>query len=267
MSIGFRASSNSGASNVAAATVTATKPTGTTSTDALFLEIFEGRIGNSTLGAYSPPAGWTRVGAQVTATPGAGGDTAGVSVFWAAGDVASLAFTRTGTVDFAGWQCVALTGVNLATPVDATATGNSSLASTSLVTNEVTVATAGAWHLIPAVDWNAATLTATGFTTLANYVVRFLYNTTAKSIGGTGSVTLNSGGVPSGEILLAQPFAVRPAGAGGGGGLNLNLLDVDTQDLDGGFARRGRVYSFPRQLSPRFERAAGLWVPSRRIAA
>lgn len=213
MAIGFIGSSNSGAGNVAAATVTVSAPADVVSTDVLILSMMEGRNGTTAIGSYAPPTGWTRIGSQVQTTSF---DRSGLECYVAQANVANFGFTRSGTIDYAGWRCAAFSGVDLTTPIDVTGTGVASANTGLVVAGALTIVTDQAWHLIGAVDWNAATTTATGFNVLSNYDARFLYNTTPKSTGSTGNVTVNSSNGANGQMLLVLPFALRPAGAGGG---------------------------------------------------
>jgi hypothetical protein len=214
MAIGFRASSNSGASNVAAATVTITLPAGTLATDIVVVNFAYADATKGSLGSWSPPAGWTAVAPAATPITGSIQDVS-EQAFWALGSVASLVFARTGIVDFCGWTCGAFTGVDNTTPIDATGTDNGGLGNSALVVNAVTVVTDQSWELIGFTNNDGGATTATGFTVVSNYVSRLLYNTTPKSVGSTGTVSVNVGG-SSGNAKVARPFALRPAGAGGG---------------------------------------------------
>jgi hypothetical protein len=130
--------------------------------------------------------------------------------------VANLSFTiDSGTGDM-GWVCAAYTGVDNTTPIDATGTTGTNTNSGTIVANLVTVATANAWELIASIAWQSGAWSATGFTSAdngsaANQQAVILYNTTPKSTGSTGTVTVTNAGTASGQHLIAIPFALRPA--------------------------------------------------------
>jgi hypothetical protein len=218
VAIGVNASVTSGDIASLTATTTITKPTGTASTDVLIVVFGTDFGGSGPAATVTAPAGWAAVNAAFTVTNGNGN--VRLTVFWAPGSVANLGFTNslTGSSHQEGWICVGFTGVDVTTPIDATAATNSSINSTTLTTNAVTVATAGAWHCIPTVDWlgSAADLGAPGFTRQQNASGQanstLLYNTTAKSAGSTGTVVVTSANAASGQIIEAMPFALRPAG-------------------------------------------------------
>jgi hypothetical protein len=119
---------------------------------------------------YTAPAGWTAIATQV------GDATIRGSCWWALGTN-----TNSGTI----------------------------------VANLVTVATANAWELIASIAWQSGAWSATGFTSAdngsaANQQAVILYNTTPKSTGSTGTVTVTNAGTASGQHLIAIPFALRP---------------------------------------------------------
>lgn len=212
MAIGFRASSNSGASNVSAATVAITLPAGVQATDIVVVTFAYANTTKGSLGSWSPPSGWAAAAPAATPIANSTQDASEQS-FWALGSVANLTFTRVGTVDFLGWTCAAFTGVDNTTPIDATGTDNGGTGSSALVVNAVTVVTDQAWELIGFTNNDGGATTATGFAVVANYVSRLLYNTTPKSVGSTGTVSVSVGG-SSGNLKVARPFALRPAGSG-----------------------------------------------------
>jgi hypothetical protein len=213
MAIASRAASSGDI--VGTSTVTLTKPTGTAATDVLVVSFVGAGPGGP--GTVTPPAGWTAIASNVGS-----GDVRG-ACYWALGSVTALAFTRSVAGD-TGWACVAFTGVDNTTPIDATGTTSTVSAATTITANAVTVVTSNSWHLIAFGAFNAGTATATGFTVAgnggagANQPGDLLYNTTPKSTGSTGTVSCARSGVATGQILTAIPFALRPAGAAGGGG-------------------------------------------------
>jgi hypothetical protein len=191
------------------ATLAPAKPTGTVSTDVLILAMCVSNNGSAT-GSYTAPSGWTSVG-NVTST----GNVIRVDVWWALGSVASTTFTKSGTVNAYGLVMAAFAGVDNTTPIDATGTANSNTGSATLTVNAVTIVTDQAWELIGTSDWNGGTFSATGFTVSASATTgeetALLYNTTPKSTGSTGTVTLNDSASASAQSLCAVPFALRPA--------------------------------------------------------
>lgn len=203
---------NSSGSVAAPATLNVTKPSGGTpgATDILILTIGGGA--SAIIGSYTAPAGWTSIG---TTNTNNGGNRTYVQTWWALGNVALLGFTKSGTVTDCGWVMVNFAGVDTSTPIDATATPNSSTAATTLVTNAVTIVTSQAWHLIGVSDWLGGAYSASGFTVAAspstNEQAGTLYNTTPKSVGSTGTVTVTAGAVSTGQSILGVPFALRPA--------------------------------------------------------
>lgn len=221
MAIGFRAFSSGDVHNPnagAAGNVVLSKPTGFASTDILIASFGGGRGTASSWLAVTAPAGWTRVGAaQVQGTVTA--QSVGLDVFWALGSVASVTFTNAafgGTYDL-GWVCLAFTGVDNTTPIDATGTGNAATGAASITSNAVTVVTSQAWHAAGLASWIGGTWSATGFTLKQNAGVNedasAAYNVTPKSVGSTGTVSFSTTGGATGQILCAQPFALRPSGA------------------------------------------------------
>jgi hypothetical protein len=220
MAIGVNASISSGDVASTGGATSVTKPAGTANTDVLIL-VFGVDALSATPGTVTAPAGWTAINTTFLVTNGT--SNVRLAAFWALGSVANLSFTNSATGQQQGWVCVGFTGVDNATPIDAVAATNSSSSATTLVTNAVTVATANAWHCIPAADWNgsAADLSAPSFTrqqnASANANATLLYNTTPKSAGSTGTVTVTSVNSATGQVILAMPFALRPDTGGGGG--------------------------------------------------
>jgi hypothetical protein len=191
-------------------TKTLTKPTGSTSATDILLCTWSSweSTGTSTL---STPAGWTLIAVV---------DTGSVRswTFWALGNVAATGFAWVaggGGTDL-GWVCLGFTGVDLTTPIDATGTTSTNTGANSITANAVTIATANAWHLIAGADNLDGVMSATGFTVKDNgstlhMRASLLYNTTPKSTGSTGTVTVNNSAAASGQELAAVPFALRPA--------------------------------------------------------
>jgi hypothetical protein len=212
----FRASSSGDLASVTA-TTTITKPAGTASTDVLVVT-FGTDIGGIAAAIVTAPSGWTAINTALAVTNG--NSNVRLAAFWALGGVANLVFNNSATTDQEGWICVGFTGVDNTTPIDATAAPNSSSSATTLTTNAVTVATSGAWHCIPCIDWNgsATDMSAPGFTTKQNASAQanatLLYNATSKPAGSTGTVVVTSVSSATGQIIAAMPFALRPAGAG-----------------------------------------------------
>jgi hypothetical protein len=79
------------------------------------------------------------------------------------------------------------------------------------------VATDQAWHVIGFGSWLGGINSAPGFTVAQNAVPAtnedstLLYNTTPKSVGSTGTVTVTSSSGSAGQVLVGIPFALRPA--------------------------------------------------------
>jgi hypothetical protein len=194
------------------ATLNVTKPTGITpgSTDRLVL--VTGCGDPSAAGSYTAPAGWTSIGSVLNA--GTASQHISVQAWHAAGDVANLAFTKSGSATDVGWVMLCFSGVDTTTPIDATGTANSNTGAATLTTNAVTIATDQAWHCIAFADWLSGTFSATGFTNaespLTNESAALLYNTTPKSTGSTGTVVVTSSAASSGQVLAGVPFALRP---------------------------------------------------------
>lgn len=210
MAIGFRQSSTGEYRSPAttAGALAVTKPTGTSSTDVVVCAW--GFRGNTSVSA---PVGWTPI------ATGAGSATFRSSAYWALGSVASFGFTAAASGLDWGYACAAFTGVDNTTPIDATGTTSVSSESLSLTANAVTVVTDQSWEVIAGIGpWNAATITATGFTVVsfaANYQQSaILYNTTPVGTGSTGTVAISVSGSATGQVLVAIPLALRPASTG-----------------------------------------------------
>lgn len=198
------------------ATLNVTKPTGGTpgALDILILCIGSGFAG--TVGSYSAPAGWTLIGQLLNQANGTGHISQ--QLWWATGNVANLGFTISGAMTSLGWVMACFSGCDSASPIDATGTPNSRITDgTTLVTNAVTVVTDQAWHAIGFGSWLGGTNSAPGFTVAQNAVPAsnedstILYNTTPKSVGSTGTVTVTSSAGSAGQVLVGIPFALRPS--------------------------------------------------------
>ena len=141
-----------------------------------------------------------------------------LAYFWALGNIANLTFTKSGNVSALGWACSAFTGVDNATPIDAIGTATNTISSTTVTVGTVSVATNNAWHLVAACEAaKSATLSATSFTIAesgnTNEHAALLYNTTPKSVGATGTVTVTSTDGTGGQTLIGFAFAIRPDAA------------------------------------------------------
>jgi hypothetical protein len=201
------------------ATTTITLPTGTTATDIVIAIFATDSGGNNAQRTVANPAGWTNIFTEFVA-----GATNGVSLHgaWALGNVASKTFTNGASGLQQGVIVVGFTGVDNTTPIDATGATNSSTGATTDTANAVTIATDQAWHLIAFASWLGATNSAPSFTAIQNVAsppatnadATLLYNTTPKATGSTGTVVVTSSASATGQILLAAPFALRPAAGG-----------------------------------------------------
>lgn len=217
MAIGFRQSSSADIGSVPA-TTTITKPTGTASTDVLVVVFGNDRSGTP-VNATTAPAGWTGIFTTVTGT--GGGNTITLDGWWALGSVANLGFANnhTGVALQQGWVCLAFTGVDTTTPVDATGTTNSGTGASSITANAVTPATTGAVKVIALISWLAGTWSFTGGTLKQNAGTNADascgYDLTALPAGvSTGTTVCSTTGGSTGQILCAAPFALKPAGGG-----------------------------------------------------
>jgi hypothetical protein len=217
MAIGVNANISSGDIASTTGTTTITLPTGTNSDDVLVV-VIANDFGAVTAQSTTGPSGWTSIFSGFTVTSGS--NHIQLNAFWALGSVANLGFTnsQTGGNYQQGWVCLGFTGVDNTTPIDATSGSNdSNTGASSLTVSSVTVATDQAWELIAFNDWlGKVAFTASGFAeknnAAANASVALLYNTTPKSTGATGTVSVaNSDGTSGGEILAGSSFALRPS--------------------------------------------------------
>jgi hypothetical protein len=213
VAIAFRSSSSGDVDGSAGiGGVTITKPSGFASTDILVLTISaRGSVG---LGAITltAPAGWTAIATPVNTNDGT--NRLQLWGYVALGNVASLNFTSgSATLMNMGWSCAAFTGADNTTPVDAAGTPNSGTVPD--VANSVTVVTANSWHILCAADLNNHDVSAGSFTAANNSPASFaacavLYNTSPKSAGATGTVSVGIGVSDPADIVAAVPFALRP---------------------------------------------------------
>lgn len=215
MAIAVSGTFSSGDLHPTPATATITKPTSPAPDGNSILVVSFGTGGNTSSNTVTPPAGWTSIFTKVTVTR-AGIAIIDVQAFWALGNVAALGFANSQTASDQGWVCVAYTGCDLTTPIDATGTGSTSITNTSTITaNAVTVATDQAWHVISLASWIGGTWSATSFTAKQNAHVNedatLIYNTTPKSTGSTGTVSCTTTGSSTNQVMCAAPFALRPA--------------------------------------------------------
>lgn len=213
--IGHRADSSADISGVGA-TTTVSLPTGTQSTDIVAAVFCSTRLALINPNVVSPPAGWTRIGSELTANNGISELT--LSLFWAQGNVGALGFSNSQTLTLnQGYVLSAFSGVDLSTPIDVTGTSTNSTGGGAIVNASINIATNNAWHLVGAIDLDANSLTTpAGFTQAANGTpptnagAGMFYNTTPKSIGATGTVTIGISVSDSNDILAGLAFALRP---------------------------------------------------------
>lgn len=195
-------------------TKTVTMPTGASATSIVILNWGIFTTGNNV--TITPPSGWAAVVAAVTAT------NIRQYTFWSLGNNANLGFTFTnpgGSCDL-GWVATDYLGCNTTTPIDATGISTTNSGASTISAAAVTVVTDQAWEIICESDVNDGAASATGFTKKDNGSTlhmrpAILYNTTPKSTGSTGAVTVSNAGSSSGQELIVQPFALRPAAAAG----------------------------------------------------
>lgn len=213
MAIAFRAKST-GESHITTTgntTVTVTKPAGTASTDVLVISF---AFGGGVTYTVAAPSGWTAVASGVTVL-GLRQD-----CYWALGSVAALGFviniTSGSPALDQGWINAAFSGVDNATPVDATGTTSTNSSAVTLTANAVTVLAANAYHLIAFSPLQGNTISATGFTVADNSPPSFqqagLLYKSLSATGSTGTVTCTVAGTTASQALAAIPFALRPTG-------------------------------------------------------
>lgn len=217
MAIGFR-SASSGDIASPTATTTISLQSGVQATDIVIVIFCTAQTTSPS--TMTPPSGWTAI---VGALNGNDGINQYVTIngFWALGNVTNLGFTNSFSSGAKqGWECAAFTGVDNTTPIDATGLTSFNHGSATLTANAVTVATANAWEVIGFGDFFKNRFTATGFTPLengtpaTNQTACILYNSTPLGTGSTGTVSVSSNPFTgSQQILVAMPFALRPASA------------------------------------------------------
>lgn len=258
MAIAVRASGSTTWDEIGTQTTTVSRPSGTQAGDLMVAAwTYEGSTTPAT------PTGWTAV------ATGVGNATNKGACFYRvaqAGDV-SWTFDAGSAVDHGG-VLQTFSGVNTTTPIDATGTTSTNTGLGALTANAVTVATDQSWHLIASGAWNPGNFTATGFTVVdnggafANEAAALLYNTTPKSVGSTGTVSVACSGTTGGQVLTDIPFALRP------------VAGVTLTAAAGTFTETGQAATFAvtRTLTAatgsfaEAGRAAGL-VVARRLAA
>jgi hypothetical protein len=212
--IAFRASS-SGDLSIATASTTITKPGGAVATDLLIAMFLTTRNAITNPDIVGAPAGWTQVGSVVTANDGT--NELSLYVFWALGTVSNLVFTNSQSTLKQAWVCAAFSGADGTNPIDSSATGNTG--SAGVTTNAVTIVNTGAWHLIAAGDLNNHDLSASGFSgatngpSALNASGTLFYNTTPKTAGDTPTGHPGISVSDPGDIVAAQPFALKPGAA------------------------------------------------------
>lgn len=218
MAVAWRADSSGDIAGAGATTII-TKPAGTIATDILIATFTSNRVAIISPNVVTPPAGWVRVGTELTANNGVGEVT--LSVFVALGSVAALNFSNSQTVTLnQGWACSAFTGVDLGTPIDVTGTANNSTGGAADVSNSITIVTPNSWDLRAVADIGSHLFsTPAGYTQNANAAANasasLMYNTTPKAAGATGTVTIGIGVSDATDCIAVQPFALRPAGIAG----------------------------------------------------
>lgn len=213
--IGFRASS-SGDLASPGGTTTIAMPTGSVGTDVVVAIFGSSRIAIANPNVVTPPAGWTSIASSITDNNGV--DEVTLHGFWSLGNNASLDFSNSQTLTLnQGWVALGFTGVDNGNPIDSTGTPNSNSGSASLVTNAINIVVANSWHCIGFADWLKQTFNASSFTNVengapaTNQMAGCFYNTTPKAVGSTGTVSISYAASGTSEVIVAMPFALRPA--------------------------------------------------------
>jgi len=229
MAIGFRSFTQ--VDTTLPGTLTWGLPSGATATDILVVIVGVGAGGGTTVAKYTGAAGWTRIMTEITGTSGL--TQMSLGCWWALGNVASRSFTKdANTASDGGGVCLAFTGVDNTTPIDATGTANTNTGGASIVSNAVTIATDQSWHVVGLGSYNGGTWSNASFTIQQNGSPppaahedgTCAYNTTPKSVGSTGTATFASSGGTS--ILGAMPFALRPAATATGQSASIDNVVV-----------------------------------------
>ena len=218
----------------------------TTSTDVNVVIFGNNHSATTGVNAVTAPSGWSAIFTGFTETDGSSLEIS-LYGFWAFGNVANKGFSNSVTGDSQGWVCVAFSGVDQGTPIDAVSgTNNVATGVTSITVSSVTIVTANAWELIGAVDWQTGTFSATGYTDVqstTNCAGALLYNTTPKTTGPTATVTLNDS--IASNTICAKAFALRPATAAVQTFESAWYFNGKPKFLcDGIFQASKRVYSF-----------------------
>jgi hypothetical protein len=192
-----------------------TLPTGTLSTD--YVAIFFGNDWGTPRTAQSTtaPAGWSTLLAATVRT-GSNSNEIQMVGFGAPGSIANLTFTnsQTGVNYQQGWSCCSFSGVDLNNPIDVSGSSIANQDSGSITAGAITIATAGAMHLIAVNDWAGGIFSATNFTNNenghANASASIMVNPTTKSVGSTGTVAITDSAGGTNNIMIAFPFALKP---------------------------------------------------------
>lgn len=194
-------------------------PAGANGTQVVVAVFVSTRVAVISPNVVTPPAGWSRIGTELTANNGVGEIT--LSAFWALGSVAALGFSNSQTLTLnQGYAASSFSGVDLGTPIDVTGTANNSTGGAADVVNSIVIATPNALHLLGIADLGAHTFnTPASFTQNANGATNsscsLMYNPTPKSTGATGTVTVGISVSDATDIIAGIPFALRPAGIAG----------------------------------------------------
>lgn len=199
------------------ATLSVSKPTSSGSTHRLILVICS-ETAQASLNAVTGDANWTRIGSSLQ-LGSVHARSVTIDAFHAAGNVATASFSnsKTGSNYQQGYVCAAFTGVDATTPIDVTGSGDSNEASGTLTISSVTIVMDQSVDVVVAGDWlGTNAMTMTNFTVSENghaqAATALLYNATPKSVGATGTATLNTNSGAS-ETNVALRFALRPASA------------------------------------------------------
>jgi hypothetical protein len=215
VAIGFIASDNSVDVSAPGATQALVQPTGTLTGHIVIAVLTSKRASSLSPGTWTAPAGWTAVKANFSQNDGT--SSSDLATFWANGSVASYTFTKSGTMDAMSGCTGTFSGADTTTPIDVVGASAGTAGATSILIPSITIATANAWHLIAAGDYSGNAFTATNFNVIGTAGVAagtagLLYNTTPKSTGSAGTVTLNDSAA---SLMEGFAFALRPAGAAG----------------------------------------------------
>jgi len=142
MAISFRGTGTTASGITGVTSLTFAAPTGTVSTDLVFIVIAgtQGVVGDG-LPTLTPPSGWTLAKNVNDVNP----DLTWESVYWGLGSAAFTAWTIANVTDgILGWS-QGYIGVDNTTPMDATAVGQSNASGTVITAPSITTVTANAW--------------------------------------------------------------------------------------------------------------------------